>query len=315
MPPLFIKRCLFIAPAVGILLAVLLTACGTTPDWAKQTPITLHHPGKILYVAYPADSVNTQIFAINPDGTDPVQLTDLPKSASSPAWSPDGTQIVFVYGGYDSQRTQDITEVYVMAADGTKITPLTRFDDQAVSSPVWSPDGTRIAFQVNPQMFKSHIYVMNADGGDLRRLSPEDADDKHPSWSADGQYLIYANVGGNSIDDLYVMNANGSGRASLFTNTTLDSNPVWSPDGKRIVWISHRDGYFGDLYVMNADGSGVRRLTFTEGDDEGSPTWSPDGTQIAYHAHTGGVGTDIRIIDANGGSARVLVADAFSPAW
>ncbi|MCY4473859.1 MAG: hypothetical protein OXC83_00275, partial [Chloroflexi bacterium] len=137
--------------------------------------------------------------------------------------------------------------------------------------PAWSPDGRRIAF-VSDRDGDDDIYVMNADGSGVVRLTDNDADDFSPAWSPDGGRIAFvSDRDGN--EDIYVMNADGSGVVRLTDNDGWDFDPAWSPDGRRIAFASYRDGDW-DIYVMDADGSGVVQLTDND-DQDYVPAWSP----------------------------------------
>lgn len=101
-------------------------------------------------------------------------LTDNEAEDLSPAWSPDGTKILFA-----SNRDGDM-EIYVMDADGTNVTNLTN-NEVSDTAPCWSPDGNYIAF-VSSRDGNAEIYVMNADGRDQARVTYNDASDGAPSW-------------------------------------------------------------------------------------------------------------------------------------
>jgi len=118
------------------------------------------------------------------------------------------------------------------------------------------------------------IYTMNADGGDLVRMTNELPFDGAPAWSADGARLAFTSVYG-----IQVMNADGNGRFSVTTNP-FDSDPTWSPDGTRIAFTSD-DPDNQEIHVVNVDGTGELNLTNNAAEDF-SPSWSPDGTKIAF---------------------------------
>jgi Tol biopolymer transport system component len=139
-----------------------------------------------------------------------------------------------------------------------------------VRSPVWSPDGRRIAF-VSRRDGKA-LYVMNADGSGLRIVARVERL-ATPAWSPDGQRIAFQGRRDGHSGALYVVNADGSGQRTL---ARRGSAPAWSPDGRRIAFV-----ITAKLYVVNADGSGHRTLTRLRGDGAaGSLAWSPDGRKL-----------------------------------
>jgi Tol biopolymer transport system component len=196
-------------------------------------------------------------------------------------------------------------------------------DDSATldGSPAWSPDGSRIVFFRGPEMGPSHIYVINADGTDVRQLTQGSRSDRNPAWSPDGTRIAFARSG-NYGYEVYVMDADGS-NATAVTSVAAESapSPVWSPDGSRIALDVD-----GAIYVMSADGTGLRRLSpeLPRGVLDMRPSWSPDGTQIAFMRYTNEdvaaspEDGDIWIIDADGSDAtRVTHGSAIDnwPQW
>ena len=213
-----------------------------------------------------------EIYVMNADGTDLTMLTNNSAYDLLHAWSPDGTRIAF-----QSDRDGN-DEVYVMNADGTGVTRLTNnlAEDR---SPVWSPDGTRIAFTSErdrtDEIYRDRsdeIYVINADGTGLTRLTDNSVVDIHPAWSPDGTRIAFTSDS-NWYSEIYVINADGTGLTRLTDNPVYDWLPVWSPDGAYIAFQSNRNGN-DDIYVMNADGTGQARLTRSYAAD-GEPAWKP----------------------------------------
>lgn len=149
-------------------------------------------------------------------------------------------------------------------------------------SPVFSPDGGRIVFWSNRDG-KKEIYVMEADGSNVKRLTNNLADENNPKWSPDGGKILFdSERDGNT--EIYVMDADGSNQTRLTQNNAHDSATTWSPDGSMVAFASNRDNsnpYNLDIYVMNADGSNVRRIV-SDPEYDAEPKWSPDGQKILF---------------------------------
>ena len=248
-----------------------------------------------------------------------------PGDVQTPAWSPDGRKLAFV-SGRDGN-----SEIYVMNADGSGQENLTR-QPASDSNPAWSPDGRAIAFvqkkctggRRDPPCataYETSLYVVNADGSGLRRLTTRRARLFNPSWSADGTTIRY----GRSL-----VNADGSGSSELPRNVPLAG--AWSPDGQRIavVQVAHsfaetRNPTKLGLFVMNADGSNARRVAAKA--TWGEPAWSPDGRRIAFRRYDrqpqvvpGRVvrsagPSDLFVVNADGSGLRRLTRNAENLRW
>lgn len=174
----------------------------------------------------------------------------------------------------------------------------------------WTPGTERIAFN-SERDGNSEIYIMDAFGGGLKRLTDDPAYDAWPAWSPDGAQIAFmSDRSGNP--DIYVMDADGGNLRQLTTHSANDIWPEWSPDGTRIAFPSRRDGNF-EIYVINADGSNLQRLTNTASVED-FPAWSPDGKQIVFSRSEGNDGT--YVMDADGsGERKLLDFRIFEPCW
>ena len=143
----------------------------------------------------------------------------------------------------------------------------------------WSPTHHAIAFGSTREDANDEIYVMNADGTEVTRLTgepglPMAGTDANPAWSPRGDRIAFeSNRDGNP--EIYVMNADGSDQTRLTFLTGQDTKPSWSPNGEHIAF-HHRVGQHLELFTMNADGSDPVRITFTVPATgfSGFPSWA-----------------------------------------
>ena len=225
----------------------------------------------------------SEIYVMNPDGTNPINLTQVPERPDgSPSWSPDGTQIAFRSAKAFKWDLLFHSDIWVMDADGGNPRNLTNHHAQD-SSPDWSPDGRQIAFhsdrnrdwEFEVQEKNWEVYVMNTDDTNLINLTNHLAKDSSPDWSPDGNQIAFtSDRDGNT--EVYVMNADGANPINLTNHPAGDSSPAWSPDGRQIAFSSNRDGNW-EVYVMDADGINLINLTNHPAWDS-SPSWGPTPT-------------------------------------
>jgi Tol biopolymer transport system component len=234
---------------------------------------------------------NQEVYVMNVDGSNPVNLTNHPATDYVPDWSPDGTKIAFA-----STRDDGNWEVYVMNADGSHPVNLTNNPAEDFS-PVWSPDGTKIAF-CSGRDGNYEVHVMNADGSHPVNLTNNPAQDVGEAWSPNGAQIAFSSLRDGNWE-VYVMNADGSHPVNLTHNTATDYGLSWSPDGTRIAFSGTRDGNW-EVYVMNANGSNPVRLTNNPASDW-YPEWSPEGTKIAFVSDRDG-NQEVYAMNADGSS-------------
>ena len=228
-------------------------------------------------------------------------------------------EVVLTVGkiAFSSNRyVHDEYEIHVITPNGAEfaritINTYTNFDDR---DPAWSPDASKIAFSSNRDG-NPEIYVINADGSNMVRLTNNPFVDDMPAWSPDGNKVAFgSNRDGNT--EIYVMNADGTGLTNLTNNPAYDVKPAWSPDGSKVAFRSDRDG-ISEIYVMNADGTNITRLTNNPTDDD-TPAWSPDGSKIAFVSYRDGGNSEIYVMNADGTNDTRLTNDpasARAPVW
>ncbi|MGB7202253.1 MAG: carboxypeptidase regulatory-like domain-containing protein [Pyrinomonadaceae bacterium] len=236
--------------------------------WTNPVPRILN--GKICYTN------GGDIWKMDPDGSNRQLVIDAGTNDIEPAWSPDGSKIAF-------KSDRDIPPgrgLYSVNADGTGLTLLTNGGvNNSDAKPTWSPDGTKIAFQSNRDNLISSIYIMNADGSNVVRLTNAlPISDQRPAWSPDGTKIVFEINTGIAIIDI-----DGTGR----TNLGSGQFPEWSPDGSRIVFaLITGTGYH--IYTMKPDGTDITQLTFDIARNDQYPSFSPDGRKIVFSRNTSG---------------------------
>jgi tol-pal system beta propeller repeat protein TolB len=239
--------------------------CIMNADGSGQTQITqlkatafyasLSPNGEMVYFSS-RQSGNFEIYSIQVDGNEMKRLTKGLGALYAPELSPDRQQIVFTNGS---------AGIWVMKINGNAPRAITTKDD---IDPTWSPDGSRIAFASSRQG-KRQLFIMDADGSNIRQVTNLDEMGGRSSWSPDGKKLaFYAGPAGDH--NIYTINIDGTGLVQL-THGGDNLGPSWSPDGNWVAFTSFRDGN-NEIYIMRPDGTNPMRLT-SNLTSEWQPRW------------------------------------------
>ncbi len=188
---------------------------------------------------------------------------------------------------------------------------------QATETPLPQPTTVpvsvaRIAFE-SLRDANNEIYVMDADGSGVTRLTHNPGIDHAPAWSPDRRRIAFMSSRDGNLE-IYLMNADGTGVTRLTNSNAEEWYPAWSPDGRRIAFVLYRGD--NEIYVMNADGSGQVNLTNNPAWDT-YPTWSPDSRRIAFASNRGG-NSEIYVMNADGSGVTRLTnnpANDSQPSW
>jgi Tol biopolymer transport system component len=267
--------------------------------------------------------IGTQLYAVDPDGSDPVLLLDC--DVIRPQWSPDGSRLALTIGLDDGSW-----QVATIAADGSDLRLVTS-GPGIHEIPSWSPEGTWLAYDsadvgLDDPTFRATLWRIDADGSDAALLGDPDTFDVEPRISPDGGRVAFMRVHPEAdyaseivVGDL----ASGDERVVVPVDVAVE-HPEWSPDGNSLIF--NAQDWAPDattIYTIDLDAPDATPVVVLDpatGDGWGGvkPVYSPDGAHIVFVCVHGGE-EGICIMDADGTNVTPLVdnpgVSENHPAW
>ncbi len=249
----------------------------------------------------------SELVLFDADGKNPRVLLSERSILLTPAWRPDGKEILVT--SYRGGRPE-IWSYRLQDKAFRRLAPIPN-----AMGGVYSPDGTRIAFTAS-EGGNSDVWVMNADGTAARRLTRDAAIDLSPSWSPDGKRLAFVSDRAGT-PQLYVMSVDGSEARRLTFQGNYNQTPQWSPRGDSVAFTARDERKVFDVFVISPDSGRIDRLTQDQGRTNEEPSWAPNGRLVVFRTDRNGA-AQLVVSDPRGERQTVIaggVGDLSAPAW
>lgn len=247
-----------------------------------------------------------ELWIMDADGANARPLTSDRSIAQSPAWSPEGSLLLFT-----SWRGNNGPAIWVLSPEQKKPFLISGRPGLNTSAS-YSPDGQHVVCTLSIDG-NAELYALDARGGSPRRLTNHRAIDTSPAWSPTGREIAFTSDR-SGTPQLYVMDADGGNARRLTFDVDYTDSPAWSPKGDRLAFVTRVGGGF-DVWTCRADGTGAKPEV-TGGNNE-NPRWSADGRHLVFASNRDGA-YGLWVTDLDGALPRKLDTGgrrALSPAW
>lgn len=311
----------------------------TIPPALTETPALVYTPigrgGKVAFVSNRQADGYDQIWLMdivqdkggNLLGINPVQLTFSEGDKSNPAWSPDGTKLL--YSGWSTGVTANgnpmAIDIWLVDLANTDSEPVNLTQRQRDDKyPAWSPVGDKIVFTSYyrddgiPQLF-----MMNTDGSEQTRLSERFAE-SYATWTPNAEFIMFVQTTGNLnvvyMRDKYSQYKDGEYKFDRSTDEGRlgsVSEPNLSLDGAVLAYTRAISSEKTNIYIAPFVDRGATVIQLTDTGTDRSPSWSPDGNWLVFTSGRDG-NSEIYIMDGEGNqltNLTNLASQDKDPAW
>ncbi len=250
-----------------------------------------------------------EIYVMEADGQNVRAATSNKSINSFPAWSPDGSAIV-----YTTYRYRNRPSLYLLTRGRRSPGRILRNMKAtgALYRGVFSPGGGKMALVMSSRG-ATEIFRAGRKGEGLKNLTNHRSIDVSPTWSPDERQIAFVSDRSGS-PQVYIMNADGSGLRRLTFNGSYNTAPAWSPDGKWIAYETRVGGQF-DIWLIDPDGRTNVPLVDHRRSDE-HPAWAPDSRKLAFSSTRRGR-ADVYVVDLSGGNLKRVTngGENTAPHW
>jgi Tol biopolymer transport system component len=289
----------------------------------EPTPASTPMGGGIGQIAFASNREGNvpQIYLVNVDGTDLQALTSLQDGACQPAWSPDGSQILFVSPCRDNREQYPGSSIWLISLDSLEPRQLPTTPGGGDFDPAWHPNGESYAFTSLRDGWPQ-IYVSDMEGTDLSRISDGYEPDSQAVWDPRGTNVLFTAVRGADPEIMIMPDVGGNEQLFSMGEGQGHTHADWSRDGEFILF----ERQSGNIPRLVAKGFGERTRVANQVCLEGSRAsqpmaegkWSPDTRWIIFETWPDGTQHDIAVMSSSCTGYALLTDDPFldfDPAW